>query len=802
VMLHTRSCDIIGAYPLRPGVAVRHREEEEYELLAEAAGVQRSDGDDDDDDESSNDSKCSKSDEPRAEARQRARDKKKRRGRRAQSSQSETELETDSEDERLIQVATHADEELWREEKTYEDMLSASTRPRRGDYGSVVQSTSEENSLQTRINGLLRNVSSISGVGTDLYTITILLETACIIYAALAFFLLSGATSGSFIQSVIDNNLPGYLVVLLLLMVLVMVVDRILYTYSSHQAVDAQLKKFIFHCVLALGYSIFYIYWFAEIATVNRAGGAALFMFKVGYLCLSGQQIRRGYPLFRRHDPMTHSTDNSTLFALYMNVPFLWDLRMLLDWTFSRTTLSFDDFVKVENIAAVVYSRYGNIEGSNETRGYALPFSKKVVSGFLLFAVCILLIFFPLMYYSTFNPSVGPNYVTAVQGRLEVETFGDLYTSGVQAAPASTLISAGLRAALERLYAAWFVTGLLSSTVDTQLVSLESCSSTLWSVSPSGRSAMAAVLRNHLRDPDLYSPLVLNFLVTIQQSRLIATGSGSNQLIFTIEPDAEQMLQVIENSTKTALTADSPQSSFSLDLPHFFEPTVVGAGDGVRRYSASRGWSEAAGSATCRLTLNANLDTSSGVTVVARYWCFLCQGLFHEGNAVPSDPLEPDYLCANGRGGCDRLPYADWTSEAASSKPANSTAPYFLVSSERTPGGKSLLPINIGIIALYATFILSIGNIIRSWLTTSPSSIITEEMHDPSIVARLVSFIYLSRGGGRGEATDDLVLEEALFLELLDLIRSPERLLRETGLRRNAYDSKGRKIPIKPFLSW
>ena len=815
IMIHTRSCDVVGAYPLRPDVAVRHRQEEENELLAEAAGQHLED--------LQSGESATRSERLNRSGRPSAVDHEK----------SDTEFETDSEDERLIQVVTRQrrgeEHELRQQVEAYEDLLSASRRRDERDFIDETKKVGEEmknaaaverGKIQRKLDGTdtkgegfmavisrqfsatLSNVRQISGIGTDLYTITILLETFCLVYAALAFFLLSGATSGSFIQSVINNNLPGYLVVTLLLMTLVMVVDRILYTYSSHQAADAQVKKYMFHISLAVGYAIFYIYWFADIATVSKTGGAALFMMKAVYLCLSGQQIRRGYPLFRRHDPITHSTNNGLLYSVYMNVPFLWDLRMMLDWTFSRTTLSFDDFVKVENIAAVVYSRYGNIDDANETRGYALPFSKKAVNGFLLFAMCIVIIFFPLMYYSTFNPSVGPNYVTSVQTSLVAETFGDFYSFGALTPSSSTLVPTGLKAAMGRLYSSWTLNGFLASDVDTQFIELEACSSALWSISPSGRNSMIALLVNYLADPLVNPPLVLDFILTVQQSRSISTGSGSNRIVFSAQPDAQQLLDVINNSTSTSLTAAEAKSSFSMQLLNFLEPTIIGAGDGVQRYSDSVGTSESASSASCELTLHANLDNSSGVNTIARYWCFQCQGLFVGGNSVPTSAKDSDFACAVYGVGCGAFDYVNWASASSIVKPLNTSGPYFVISSQRIPSGSSLLPINIGIIALYATFILSLGNVVRSWLTSSPSNIITEEMHDPTVVAQLISYIYLSRGGGRGEATDDLVLEEALFLELLDLIRSPERLLRETGWRRNAFDAAGKKIPIKPFLTW
>lgn len=60
------------------------------------------------------------------------------------------------------------------------------------------------------------------------------------------------------------------------------------------------------------------------------------------YLYFSACQIRSGYPVDKTDsviNPVIEKNNDFLLF-LYMQMPFLYELRNILDWTFSKTSLS------------------------------------------------------------------------------------------------------------------------------------------------------------------------------------------------------------------------------------------------------------------------------------------------------------------------------------------------------------------------------------------------------------------------------------------------------------------------------
>ena len=73
----------------------------------------------------------------------------------------------------------------------------------------------------------------------------------------------------------------------------------------------------------------------------HRSGGLMIFyLLCCLYLLLSAKQLRCGYPLIILEHPLT---DSSSLMALYihqlfMALPFLWETRVVIDWTFTPDT--------------------------------------------------------------------------------------------------------------------------------------------------------------------------------------------------------------------------------------------------------------------------------------------------------------------------------------------------------------------------------------------------------------------------------------------------------------------------------
>ena len=98
-------------------------------------------------------------------------------------------------------------------------------------------------------------------------------------------------------------------------------------------------------------------------------------------------------------------------------------------------------------------------------------------------------------------------------------------------------------------------------------------------------------------------------------------------------------------------------------------------------------------------------------------------------------------------------------------------APLF-VFSQRLPTESSL---NLGLVGVYVTIVLAVGKFLRVYVQGNSSNIIYQDVPDPSVVLTMCKDLYSARLLGQ------LVLEEQLYCEIINLLRSPELLLRKTG---------------------
>ena len=159
------------------------------------------------------------------------------------------------------------------------------------------------------------------------------------------------------------------------------------------------------------------------------------------------------------------------------------------------------------------------------------------------------------------------------------------------------------------------------------------------------------------------------------------------------------------------------------------------------------------------------------------YFDIECRAMFACGNKV--DVGDPEARCILG----DPAACPDYDVQKIPLCPrtrAETYLPlYYVAVSDMVPSSDTPLAglFNVGIVALYVTFVLAIGKLIRGLLSMSSAVVFVQDVQNPSFVARLADHVHLARGAG------DLALEADLYCAVINILRSPETLLRVTGLR-------------------
>ncbi|XP_052747026.1 piezo-type mechanosensitive ion channel component [Bicyclus anynana] len=231
-----------------------------------------------------------------------------------------------------------------------------------------------------------------------------------------------------------ENKVPIPFLVMLILQFVLIVVDRALYLRKF------MLGKILFQYMLIIGVHIwmFFVLPFITERTFNTYLPPPMwYMVKCIYLLLSAYQIRCGYPrrIIGNFLCKSYRFLNMICFRGFMAVPFLFELRTLMDWIWTDTSMTLMDWLKMEDIFASIFllkcSRYVEDEFPQPRGTKKSTMSKYLLGGGVL-AFVIAIIWFPLVFFA-FGNSVGqPNPPTDVTVKIRIGPFLPVYQMSAQ----------------------------------------------------------------------------------------------------------------------------------------------------------------------------------------------------------------------------------------------------------------------------------------------------------------------------------------------------------------------------------
>jgi hypothetical protein len=138
-------------------------------------------------------------------------------------------------------------------------------------------------------------------------------------------------------------------ILILQILFFLIVVDRIIYLWSF---ATGKVVFYIFNLIL-FTYSVTEYAWGMELAHRDVGGFVlrAIYLTKSISLALQALQIRYGIPnksnLYRQFLTTKVTQVNYLGFRLYRALPFLYELRCVLDWSCTTTSLTMYDWLKV-----------------------------------------------------------------------------------------------------------------------------------------------------------------------------------------------------------------------------------------------------------------------------------------------------------------------------------------------------------------------------------------------------------------------------------------------------------------------
>uniref|UniRef100_UPI0037E95548 piezo-type mechanosensitive ion channel component 1 isoform X2 n=1 Tax=Semicossyphus pulcher TaxID=241346 RepID=UPI0037E95548 len=560
---------------------------------------------------------------------------------------------------------------------------------------------------------------------TDVYALMFLTDVIDFIIIVFGFWAFGKHSAAADIASTLsEDQVPEAFLVMLLIQFSTMIIDRALYLRK------AVLGKLIFQVTLVFGIHLWMFFILPAVTErkFNQNFVAQLWYFvKCIYFGLSAYQIRCGYPTRILGNFLTKKYNHLNLFLFqgFRLVPFLVELRAVMDWVWTDTTLSLSDWMCVEDIYANIFI----IKCSRETeKKYPQPKGqkkKKIVKygmGGLIIFFLICIIWFPLLFISLVRSVVGVvNHPIDVTVTVKMGGYEPLFTMSVQQ-PSIKPFSEAQYDQLTNEFggnavAMQFIT--LYSYEDIVTANIEGSSGSVWRISPPSRQE---VIKELLGSTD---GLTLRLSWNFQRD----LGKGG-----TVEHTFDKHSIYLEAGNPVRANLASllrGNRSEPVHVPNMF-PNYIRAPNGAEAKPVSQ-LHKGDKDSYRDITLSLKSDRSLNSSGYQEWWDIAIAG------------------CAQSCG----------------------ILPMIIFNDKVSPPSLGFLA-GYGIMGLYVSVVLVIGKFVRGFFSEISHSIMFEELPCVDRILKLCTDIFLVR------ETGELELEEELYSKLIFLYRSPETMIKWT----------------------
>ncbi|XP_051565072.1 piezo-type mechanosensitive ion channel component 1 isoform X1 [Myxocyprinus asiaticus] len=558
---------------------------------------------------------------------------------------------------------------------------------------------------------------------TDVYALMFLTDVVDFIIIIFGFWAFGKHSAAADIASSLsEDQVPEAFLVMLLIQFSTMIIDRALYLRKSI------LGKLIFQVLLVFGIHLWMFFILPAVTErmfSHNSVAQLWYFFKCIYFTLSAYQIRCGYPTRILGNILTKKYNHLNLFLFqgFRLVPFLVELRAVMDWVWTDTTLSLSNWMCVEDIYANIFI----IKCSRETeKKYPQPKGqkkKKIVKygmGGLIIVFLICIIWFPLLFISLVKSVVGVvNHPIDVTVTVKLGGYEPLFTMSVQQQSIQPFTEHDYNRLTSQFgknaVAMQFIT--LYSFEDIVTANIEGSSGSVWRISPPSRQEL---IKELLGNSDMTLRLDWNFQRDLGKGGTVEHAYDKHNInLAPGNPVRADLASLLVGSRKDPV----------LVLQMF--PNYIRAPSGAEAKPVHQlydGGEEGYQNVTLSLMRVGSLNE----TGAQEWW---------------------DISIANCRK-CDVLPM-------------------IIFNDKVSPPSLGFLA-GYGIMGLYVSVVLVIGKFVRGFFSEISHSIMFEELPCVDRILKLCMDIFLVR------ETGELELEEELYSKLIFLYRSPETMIKWT----------------------
>ncbi|XP_047198071.1 piezo-type mechanosensitive ion channel component 2 [Hippoglossus stenolepis] len=560
---------------------------------------------------------------------------------------------------------------------------------------------------------------------TDVYVLMFLSDTVDFIIIVFGFWAFGKHSAANITSSLSEDQVPGPFLVMVLIQFGTMVVDRALYLRKS------VVGKVIFQALLVFGIH-FWMFFILPGVTNKRFSENTVaqmwYFVKCIYFGLSAYQIRCGYPTRVLGNFLTksHNYVNLFLFQGFRLVPFLTELRAVMDWVWTDTSLSLSSWICVEDIYAHIFilkcwreseKRYPQPRGQKK---------KKVVKygmGGMIVMLLICIVWFPLLFMSLVKSVAGVvNKPLDVTFEITLAGFQPIFTMSAQQKQLQNVTLVEFTKFTKNYTnddALQWLEGYMPE--DLVIAELKGSSNSLWTISPPSRTHLIEML-NSTEDFPITVTWTIQRNLNLGAKAEIASGKRVTNLNETTKTELVTLLSGTGNASSVKLTnmfpryIRAPSDSDAKPVEQLYEDKDI------------------------MMDIILTLKRPESSSDQKQEWWIVDQ-------AEPG----PIKKRSEGREGLELYVFSDQVS----------------------PPSLGFLA-GYGIMGLYASVVLVIGKFVREFFSGISHTIMFEELPNVDRIHKLCTDIFLVR------ETGELDLEEDMYAKLIFLYRSPETMIKWT----------------------
>ncbi|XP_053201557.1 piezo-type mechanosensitive ion channel component-like isoform X3 [Panonychus citri] len=546
-----------------------------------------------------------------------------------------------------------------------------------------------------------------------------------------------------------ENRVPMPFLFMLLFQFGLIIIDRGLYLRKDTK------KRLIFHIVISIAMHIFL---FLALPAITRRSFISpdnnapklWYICKSIYLLLSAWQVKSGYPTRILGNCFTkkYTFVNSSLFMLYMMVPFLYDMRLMMDWMWTDTSLGLNEWAIMEDINKQLFERKCELtfeENFPEPGAISRRRVPKYIRGGAYLLLMIGAIWFPLFIFALSGTIGQPNKPSDFAIEIEFSGYQPIFkmsSTNDALEPFDSLTYNALE--LECTKHGWVGGQNLLSTygyADAVKAKINGNSTAVWGISPPSQRQLIAKLQSN-------DTLLVKITYTVTRT---AEKAKTQNLDPSIYDSHSIEITKDEIDLRNALIEMLRQPEDPDDMNYYskkYEPAIL------RQIFPNYIKAPESGSPEVLVDFG---QTYRDVEIVLR------KGRFENGSITQWWEIS-EVNCS------DDSPFAYFNDAGEHCRYLTSV----IFSDKIFPGPLLQLISGHGIFGLYTTFVFVVSRIIRSFFADLCTKVIYTQMPCVDRVLQLCLDIYLVR------ESREFGLEEDLYAKLIFLYRSPETLIKWT----------------------